>query len=35
MPNQLPCFAVSCFDKPARLKMKNTAAIMYDAVTNP
>jgi len=28
IPNKLPCFAVSCFDSPARLKMKRMAAIM-------
>jgi hypothetical protein len=35
IPNQLPYFAVSCFDKPARLAINSTAATMYEAVTKP
>src|SRR4051794_32887211 len=32
MPNQMPGFADSCFDRPARLRMNSRAATMYAAL---
>ncbi len=32
MPNQMPCFAVSCLESPARLMMNRSAATRYAAI---